>query len=92
MNIAAIFAPPSWPGFTVVMTVVDRAGCLFDSRPYYVTARNEDAAIATAWDRAESDYGAGYFVAYPASVNGVSVDPEVNWQRVRMDANDAEAA
>jgi hypothetical protein len=90
--LATIFAPPAWPGFTVVMTVVDRAGSSFESRPYYLTARNEDAAIAAAWDRAESDYGAGYFVAYPASVNGVAVDPEVNWQRVRMSADDAAAA
>jgi hypothetical protein len=87
-----VYGPTTLSGWTVVIALIDRAGNRLNSRPYYVTADTEDAAIVRAWGRAEREYGARYLAPYPVSVNGVPVDPETNWLRVRSDVEDSEAA
>ena len=76
--------------YTVVMGVVGPSGTVFHSRPYYVAAASFDRAVAKAWDAAESDYGSGYIVPWPVSVDGKDVDAEANWPAIRSDADDAE--
>ena len=83
-------AEPPLHHYTVVMGVVDLAGAVFHSRPYYIVASTFDRAVAKAWDSAESDYGSGYIVPWPVSVDGKDVDAEANWPAIRSDADDAE--